>query len=416
MATFEDSLAGLGRRKQLGLVAALLAGLTVLLVAGCFLFLRADYAILFSEVRPADASAIVAELERRQISHELRDGGTTILVPADQVAAAQVAIAGSNVPQRGMVGFELFNESDMGLTDFAQRINYQRALQGELARTIMQMDGIEAARVHLALPERSLFRGNRSEPRAAVTVTPRPGGLLGDARVAGIQRLVAAAIPELALENVVVLDDLGRVVSPIAPGDAMQSPELEEEGAIRRYFRGRARQALASALPGVEADVRVAIGTRAGTWGVAPSAPTNGLAAQLPRARNFQLNIMIVTPVPLAPGRERAARDAVAAATALDEAGGDSILFRTGPIGSALAAPPVVDRLPLVRPGAVRPSQGDDALLAWWLGWLLVIGLAAGGAILVLRLRNRPISAERRERFVARIRRQLRLASEASDG
>ncbi|WP_444854990.1 flagellar basal-body MS-ring/collar protein FliF [Sphingosinicella sp.] len=416
MATLDDRLAELGNGKQLRLVAFLLVGLTALLVAGYYFFLRADYAILFSDVRPADASAIVAELERRQISHDLRDGGTTILVPADRVAAAQIAIAGSNVPQRGMVGFELFNESDMGLTDFAQRINYQRALQGELARTIMQMDGIEAARVHLALPERSLFRGNRSEPRAAVTVTPKRGHLLDDARVAGIQRLVAAAIPELALENVVVLDDLGRVVSPAASADAMLSPEAEEEGAVRRYFRGRARQALATALPGVESDVRVAVAARAGAvstggWNV----PTNSIADQPPQSRSFGVNILIVTPTSLGAEQQRRAREAVTLAVALDEAGGDSLTFRVGAIGPAIAAPSMADRLPQVRPASASPPQRQITLLPGWLWLLAIVVMVIGGAVVVVRRRG-SFSVDLRDDFVARIRRELRSPDEAIDG
>lgn len=417
MAGFEDRLVEVSKGRQLRLIGLILGVVTVLLVAGYYFFLRSDYAVLFSNVRPADASAIVAELERRQISHELRDGGATILVPADQVDQAQVAIAGSNVPQRGMVGFELFNESDMGLTDFAQRINYQRALQGELARTIMQMEGIEAARVHLALPERSLFRGNRSEPRAAITVTPRRGQLLDDARIAGIQRLVTAAIPDLSLENVVVLDDVGRLVSPAASADAMLSPEAEEEGAVRRYFRSRARQALASAIPGIEWDVRVAIGVRSGAASTGEwRAMTNGVAMAMPQSRNFQINLVVLTPTPLDSARQRQAREAIVGATALDEPAGDTLTFRIGPSGPVMAAPPMADRLPSASPAAGRPIRNDAPLFPVWFWWIAPLGLALGGAAFLARRRTRPLSPERRDVLVSRIRHQLRMAREANDG
>src|SRR5688572_70501 len=155
----ENRIAGLSSPVQLRLFLLVFAGSVALLAAGYYFFLRTEYAVLYSDLRPADASAVVAELDGRGIAYQLRDAGSTIAVAADGADAARLAIAGSHVPSRAAVGFELFNESDMGLTDFAQRINYQRALQGELARTIMTISGVESARVHLALPERSLFRG-----------------------------------------------------------------------------------------------------------------------------------------------------------------------------------------------------------------------------------------------------------------
>src|SRR5204863_6003346 len=106
------------------------------------------------------------------------------------------------------------NQSDMGLTDFAQKVNYQRALQGEIARTIMTMDGIAYARVHIALPERSLFRTTRSEPRAAVTITPQPGIDIDPGRIAGIQRLIAATVPDLALDQIAILNERGQLLTP----------------------------------------------------------------------------------------------------------------------------------------------------------------------------------------------------------
>ncbi|MEO7680129.1 MAG: flagellar basal-body MS-ring/collar protein FliF, partial [Sphingomonas sp.] len=169
--------------RQWRLIAVLLAGICLLLALGYYWFLRADYTVLYTGLRPADASAIVTQLDAKGLSHRLRDGGTTILVPADQVDTGRLAIAGSDVGAKGAVGFELFNKSDMGLTDFAQKINYQRALQGELARTIMTMDAVETARVHLAIPERSLFRTNRSDPKAAVEVVAKIGQTLTTERV-----------------------------------------------------------------------------------------------------------------------------------------------------------------------------------------------------------------------------------------
>ena len=148
--------------RQLRLVALVFGLVVAALVAGYIWFLRADYAVLVQDIRPEEAAAIVEELKKEEVAFELRDGGTTILVPESQLNAVRLNVSSKELPLKGTVGFELFNESDMGLTDFAQKVNYQRALQGEITRTLLAMEGIAAARVHIALPERSLFRNSRS--------------------------------------------------------------------------------------------------------------------------------------------------------------------------------------------------------------------------------------------------------------
>ncbi|HYD37221.1 MAG TPA: flagellar basal-body MS-ring/collar protein FliF, partial [Allosphingosinicella sp.] len=248
-----------GPSRQIRLLALVFAALFVVLALGYYFFIRADYAVLYSSLRPADASAIVAELDSKGVAYELRDQGTTILVPQAEADSVRLAIVRSDAPLKGSTGFELFNKSDMGLTDFAQKINYQRALQGELSRTIMMMDGIENARVHLTIPERTLFRGNRSEPKAAVTLTLQRGKAVDEARVAGIQRLVAAAVPDLKLVDVVVLDEVGRIISANAETAADLPPELAERNAVQEYYRAHIRSAVEAVLPGLGADARVLI-------------------------------------------------------------------------------------------------------------------------------------------------------------
>ncbi len=208
-------------RNQMLLFGALFAAVVGLLALGYFLFVRADYVVLFQGLRPADASVVVTELDKRGTPYRLGDAGTTILVPEGEADAARVALAGSDAAARGQIGFELFNKSDMGLTNFAQKINYQRALQGELVRTIMLMDGVDSARVHLAIPERTLFRGDRAEPKAAVTVAMKPGQTADPARVAGIQQLVAAAgAPTCPNPRWWCSIPPARVISPAAPAEA----------------------------------------------------------------------------------------------------------------------------------------------------------------------------------------------------
>src|SRR6185503_4516312 len=123
--------------RQLLLIAALGALICALLVAAYFLWFRTTYELLYTNLRDADAGTIVAELDRTHADYRLRDGGHTIMVPAGAVDSTRLHIAGQDLPLQGTVGFELFNNNSIGLTEFAQRINLQRALQGELARTIM---------------------------------------------------------------------------------------------------------------------------------------------------------------------------------------------------------------------------------------------------------------------------------------
>ena len=403
----------------LRLILTVFAALTAALAAGYFFFLRTDYAVLYSGVREADAAAIVAELDRSGVGYRLADGGTTILVPEGSADSVRLAIAGSEVPSRGAVGFELFNESDMGLTDFAQRINYQRALQGELARTIMMMSGIESARVHLALPERSLFRGARAEPRAAVTVTPTVGRAVDGARVAGIQRLVAAAVPDLAVADVVVLDYVGRVISPAAATEALLPPDLEEQEAVRQYYRARARAAVERALPGLEFDVRVSVlaetgATGADGWQSGAAAAGEGPAAAADGARNFRLRLVVLSEAPLDSASREQVRQAVAAAVRLDEEAGDGLVFSVAPIGAAAAAPAAAPAIEAV-PADIsrRPRDGAGWPDGWWT-WLAAIA-GIGVLLLALRPRGLRLAADDRDAMVRRIRAQLRLTEEGGD-
>src|ERR1700749_2833351 len=176
-----DRFRAFSTRQQLMLAAVVASIGCVILIVAWFLFLRVDYQPLFTALRPADAAKIVADLDRRKVSYRLENGATTILVPAETVDATRLNLMSEDLPLKGTVGFELFNKSDMGLTEFAQKINYQRALQGELARTIMTIDVIDSARVHLSLPEPTVFREDRRAPKASVTLATRQGRRLSDA-------------------------------------------------------------------------------------------------------------------------------------------------------------------------------------------------------------------------------------------
>lgn len=199
-------------RARIGFIACAALLAATLVVAGWWL-LRPQQAVLFSGLRPQDAALLAAELEKQKIPYELGEGGATLLVDQAQVHAVRLKVMGRDLPLHGGVGLELFNNADFGMTEFAQKINYQRALQGELTRTILSLAEIRDARVHLALPEQGLFKQASTRPKAAITLLLRPGRSLRREQVQGIQRLVAAAVPGLVAQEVTLVDEQGVALS-----------------------------------------------------------------------------------------------------------------------------------------------------------------------------------------------------------
>ncbi|WP_246491070.1 flagellar basal-body MS-ring/collar protein FliF [Chitinivorax tropicus] len=199
---------GLEQKGRIGLVGGLVVILAITIGMAYWVF-RSDYRVLFSGLSPQDGSAMVAELDRMKIPYQLEHGGETILVAAETVHKTRLQLMGKDIPLHGSVGFELFNNNDLGVTEFAQKVNYQRALQGEITRTILAIEEIQAARVHLALPEQGLFKRNGAVPKASVTVTVKPGRQLEPEQVRGIQRLVSSSVNDIRPEDVTIIDQHG---------------------------------------------------------------------------------------------------------------------------------------------------------------------------------------------------------------
>jgi flagellar M-ring protein FliF len=238
----------------LGARQVFLAGAAaVLLLASlaAWWLLRGDPAVLFSELREQDAATIASELEKLKIPYTIADQGTTLLVERAQVHSARMKLMGRDLPLHGSVGFELFNNSDFGMTEFAQKINFQRALQGELTRTILSFHEVRDARVHLALPEQGLFRQATGRPKAAITLTLRPGQLLRTEQVSGIQRLVAAAVPGLQAQEVTIVDQRGVAQTRAAEGEsepAGGAARLELKREMENYLARKAAAVLEQAF------------------------------------------------------------------------------------------------------------------------------------------------------------------------
>ena len=175
--------------------------------------LRTEYEVLFADLEPQDAAAVVKELQAEKIPYKLGKNGNDILVDRDNVHDSRLKLMGKGVLLSGTVGFEIFDQSDIGMTEYSQKINYQRALQGELSRTIMSVAAVKYARVHLVLPNSSIFKQKGSQPKASVSLVTKPGKQLRKNQIEGIQRLVAAAVPGLEPGTVTIMDQNGVAIS-----------------------------------------------------------------------------------------------------------------------------------------------------------------------------------------------------------
>src|SRR2546426_7508601 len=221
---------------------------------------RPLYRPLFTNLSERDASAIVEALKAEKVTFQLEDGGRAVLVPAERQYELRLALASRGLPEGGGVGFEIFDKQTLGQTDFLQRLNYQRALQGELGRTIGQLGGVEAARVHLALPERSLFVAEDRRPSASVVVKLVPGRTLGRSQVDGIVHLVAASVEGLDADGVTVVDESGRMLTADRHGDpaGASSTALELQGSVERQIAERVESMLGAVVGRDKAIARVA--------------------------------------------------------------------------------------------------------------------------------------------------------------
>lgn len=213
LALWESADAG----RRITFVAIAVAIVVAMLVLGVS-SMHTNYQVLFAELDPRDAAAIVEELKRSKVQYKIADGGSKILVEEKLVHETRLKLMGRGVPLSGGVGFEIFDGKDVGMTEYTQKINYQRALQGELARTIMAMTQVKHARVHLVIAESSIFKRQKSKPKAAVSLILKPDTALSNEQILGIQRLVAAAVPGLDTAGVTVTDQRGVTLSAATEG------------------------------------------------------------------------------------------------------------------------------------------------------------------------------------------------------
>jgi flagellar M-ring protein FliF len=202
---------------------------------------------LFTDLSTEDSSSIIKDLERQAIPFELRNEGAVIMVPKDKVTRLRMKLAESNLPKGGSVGYEIFDKSDaLGTTSFVQNINHLRALEGELARTIRAIDRIQAARVHLVLPERPLFSRETPEPSASIVVRVR--GSLEPQQIRAIRHVVASAVNGLKPQRVSIVDEGGRLLADGAGKEADMAAGDERRSAFEKQMRNEVEAIVSSVV------------------------------------------------------------------------------------------------------------------------------------------------------------------------
>jgi flagellar M-ring protein FliF len=229
----------------LGAAAVLLAGV---LAASVLVGREPDWRILYTSLTDKDGGAVIAALSQLNVPHKFSEGGSAILVPADKVHDVRLQLASQGLPKGGTVGFELVENQKFGTTQFQERLNFQRGLEGELARSIMSLAAVQAARVHLALPNQTAFLREQQKPSASVLLTLYNGRTLERGQVAGIVHLVASSVPDLDPRAVSVVDQTGTLLSEL-PGDAAGGLDARQLQYVRRTERDLSQRIVAILEP-----------------------------------------------------------------------------------------------------------------------------------------------------------------------
>ena len=225
---FVQRLNALPAQRKL-LLGAGLAGLAAIVVALSMWSSRPDYKVLYANLSDKDGGAIITQLSQMNVPYKHADGGAAILVPANRVHDVRLKLASAGLPKGSTVGFELMDNARFGITQFQERLTFQRGLEGELTRSIEALAAVSNARVHLALPNQNGFFREQQKPSASVLVQLHPGRSLDRAQIAGIVHLVSSSVPELAPKAVSIVDQNGTLLteSPDAKTQGLDANQLQ---------------------------------------------------------------------------------------------------------------------------------------------------------------------------------------------
>lgn len=457
-----------GRGSQLAAIGAAVIALGLVSWLG-FTLLHEDYAVLFTDLAEADAAVIVKQLKKEKVPYRLADNGATVQVPAEQVHDVRLSLMSGELPLSGGVGFEIFDKQGLGVTEQSQKVSYQRALQGELARTISTMENVRQVRVHLVMPESTLFTRDRQLASAAVAITLEPGAVLERQRILGVQRLVAAAVPGLEAARVVITDQRGVSLAAADAGGAagVADARLQVKRDIEEYMTHKIGRLLDSALgpgqaivsvdvslnfdatkttiqdllPAADADGAGRVVRRRQVTGTAPAQPvwTNATeaAAATPRAPNStteveyeygrrideviaapgalsRLNVGVIVPGEVSEEKRLRITDLVRVAAGIDGTRGDAVSVQPlSEIHSEEVTPDALAVETTERSAAAptenkSPTPGYDSRIGT-IGVALVVGLLTAllGGALLLRFGRRTLSTREREQLLDELRQSL---------
>ncbi len=214
-----QALAGLSNQQKIGLMVAI-AAIIALLVGMWMWGQTPEYRVLYSNLSDRDGGAIIDSLQQQNIPYKFSEGGGALLVPANQVHEVRLHLASQGLPKGSLVGFELMENQKFGTSQFLEQVNYQRALEGELARSMQTLAAVQSARVHLALPKPSVFVKEQQKPSASVVLALHPGRTLDSGQINGIIHLISSSVPDMPAKNVTVVDQSGSLLSSIKEGGA----------------------------------------------------------------------------------------------------------------------------------------------------------------------------------------------------
>jgi flagellar M-ring protein FliF len=237
-------LARFGARQNMALIVAVAA--LIALLAGIWLWgQNPEYRVLYSNLSDRDGGDIIASLQQMNVPYKFAEGGGALLIPADQVHEVRLRLASQGLPKGGTVGFELMENQKFGISQFLEQVNYQHALEGELARSVQTLAAVQSARVHLAIPKPTVFVKERQNPSASVVLTLYPGRALDPGQVNGIIHLISSSVPEMPPSNVAVLDQSGLLLSPLKEGvEGLDASQLKYVRQIEQDYVRRVEEIL----------------------------------------------------------------------------------------------------------------------------------------------------------------------------
>ncbi len=211
-------------QQKLGLMVAT-AAIIAIVIGAWFWETTPDYRVLYSNLSDRDGGAIITQLQQMNVPYKFAEGGAALLVPAAQVDETRLKLAAQGLPKGSLVGFELLDNEKFGTSQFQEQLNYQRGLEGELARTIQSLSQVQGARVHLAIPKPSVFVRDQEKPSASVLLNLYPGKSLDQGQVSAIAHLVSSSVPDLSVKNVTIVDQNGNLLSQ--PVDALLASGMD---------------------------------------------------------------------------------------------------------------------------------------------------------------------------------------------